>query len=159
MPNSNSRRGRSSGGTFDFDKQLVVGSSGEKLFLGRYGSIVEKLDGRTADFIHTKSGALVELKTDTYEGSPNYFMERYSSLSDKSPGGPWQSLEKNVYYYVYMFPKENSITWFPTGKLVSWLDDYIANSRLGYVMIRNRAWTTAGYKIPRKLVTHLEEKM
>lgn len=147
---------------FSFGVQLDVGSRGEEIFGTRYADRVTHTDGVAGDFLWKPTGELVEVKTDTYTGSPNFFMERWSDYGDRKPGGPWQAASKGVTYYAYLFPEEGTddapvhIYWFKISTLCTYLEDYIERRKLGYITVRNKAWTTVGYKVPRKDILHLE---
>jgi hypothetical protein len=107
---------------FDFREQLSIGQKGETLFHSYYPELT-RTNGRVGDFI-SPDGYIIELKCDSYSGSPNYFIERYSSIEKKSPGGPYQSKEKGVTDFVYFFVAEGTIHWFNVNQLVEWLEEH-----------------------------------
>ena len=130
-----------------------MGEKGELAFLKKYPDIV-RTSGRKGDFIgFTKK--LIELKTDTrsIDATPNFFIERFSSLAREAPGGPWQSSEHGVYYFVYLFVKEGVIYWFELDKLLQHLEANEKEYQKRY--IRNVAWTALGYLVPRSSLEHL----
>lgn len=136
--------------SFDFNIQLTVGSRGEELFLERYPSELIVHPEHAYDFDCVKTGAKIELKTDTYDinKTDNFFIERYSDVHKKSPGGVWQSYEKGVTIFCYYFVRNN--IWFQFNdlpKLITRLNDLTANQ--GMIYIKNKGWVTAGFKVNR----------
>lgn len=136
---------------FDFKEQLSIGQKGEELFHVTYPELI-RTDGRCGDFI-TPDGYIVELKCDSYSGSPNFFMERYSSIDSEKLGGPWQSQQGKVTDFVYYFVAEGIIYWFNVDQLVKWLDEH--SKEYPVRIIRNRGWSAKGYLVPRKSIEHL----
>jgi hypothetical protein len=130
---------------FDMQEQLAIGNKGEELFLSFYPDL-KRLDGRKGDFIgHTNRK--IELKTDSYTTSStsNFFMERYRN--DKgAPGGPWQALEHDVYYFVYLF-SDGIVYWFRTSELVKYLEENEAKFEKRKIF--NKGWSAVGYLVPR----------
>lgn len=126
-----------------------------------YGVPIYKLDGRRADFV-THAGLLVEVKTDTHKATGNLFMERFSSIAKRTPGGPWQSLSKGVDVFVYQMPNTQEDLWvFDTKKLVYRLDALIEAGVLDThdgVIVDNHRWKTFGYKVPMQLLEDLSSK-
>lgn len=138
------------GKVFGFQKQLAVGKEGENLFIDSYFD-VEKADGIKFDF---KFGdKTVELKTDGYhmDKTPNFFMERYSDLVRKTPGGPWRAYQDKVDYFVYLFLPDRTFFWFTPRSLCLTLDKLINASALTKKTIKNRTWNTIGYPVARVL--------
>lgn len=141
---------------FDFNKQLKIGAKGEEDFVLSYPTVITPFSGHAYDFDCVDTGAKIELKTDTYDmdKTVNFFIERYSDYNKKSPGGPWQSLDKGVSVFCYYF-KKNGV-WFQFNslkKLVNRLNKITEGK--GLVFIQNRGWTTAGYKIRREDIMDL----
>lgn len=137
--------------SFDFQAQLTVGSRGEELFLERYPSKLIVHPEHAYDFDCKVTGAKIELKTDTYniDKTDNFFIERYSDVHKKSPGGVWQSYEKGVTVFCYYFVRNN--IWFQFNDLptlVSRLEEL--TKKKGMIYIKNKGWITGGYKIKRE---------
>lgn len=144
--------------TFDFKEQLKVGSRGEELFLKYYPEKIYIHPERDGDFI-TEDGKKIELKTDDYnmDKTDNFFIERYSDLNKKSPGSVWQAKGHHCDIFVYYFVRHN--TWFifkDLDKLINRLEELTKGK--GMVYIRNKAWTTAGYKVKRDDLKDLFEQ-
>lgn len=144
--------------TFDFKTQLAVGDRGQELFMEYYPEAISIWPEHDGDFI-TKSGQKIELKTDTYnmDKTDNFFIERYSDLNKKSPGSVWQAHGHGCEIFVYYFVRHD--TWFifrDLPKLIERLES-LTNGK-GLVYIKNRAWTTAGYKVKRKDLEDLYEQ-
>jgi|SRR5271165_295292 len=131
--------------TFDFKEQLEVGNAGEELFLKFYTDI-RRLDGRKGDFIG-KSGRKIELKTDsrTTGETKNFFIEQYRD-EQLNPGGPFQSLQHEVYYFTYMFA-DGIIYWFETAALVAHIEKHA--EKYQQRTIQNKGWSAMGYLVPR----------
>lgn len=127
----------------DFSKSLEWGQAGEIEFIKLWPELTRE-NGREYDFI-LPNGETVELKTDNYDmqRTENFFMERWSSWADKKPGGVWQS---KATYFVYYFIKNQTAFVFDTIKLRHYLD----TQKYGGIQIKNKGWTTVGFKVPRK---------
>ena len=141
---------------FSMAAQLKKGKAAEKAFLERYGSdALERLSGRKGDFQVKWSRAILELKTDFYENSPNLFIERWSVVGspdrEAKPGGPWQSVTHNASYYVYWFVATDELFVFNAAALASFLEPQLASFRR--IQVRNKGYTTEGYLVPKKLFT------
>ena len=131
----------------NFKDDLVRGGEWEALFQKNYPEKLTKAPDLSHDFV-MEDGRKLELKSDSYL-TGNLFVERWSSLEGKLPGGPWQSLEKGVDVFCYFFVKENF--WLECRKLnqlVDKLDILIEN--LPMVKVKNESWTTVGYLIERE---------
>jgi hypothetical protein len=136
----------------NFQTDLKRGQAGEHI-LHTLLPHLEKM-GRTADFRCNVTGCTFEVKAD-YTATDNFFMERWSDVEKKKPGGPWRSKEENVQFYVYLFPKEGIGYTFSTKKLVSVLEKM---QGLRMVSIANRAWITKGLLVPKEKVINLAHK-
>lgn len=135
---------------FCFSTQLEVGAKGERVLLERYPRKLELINEHYSDFRVKSSGEILELKTDTYDmgKTSNFFIERYSDVIKKSPGGPWQARKKGAGIFCYMFINNNC--WFEFRDLPALIKRLEELTRgKGLVYIRNKAWTTGGYKIKR----------
>lgn len=137
--------------TFDFDKQLTVGNSGESLFLKYYKKLgpVKSKDW-FCDFV-LKDKKTVEIKTDTYDMNKtnNFFMEMFGNITESKMGGPWRGMQDGVDYFVYYFLNNNTFFWFDTSILCNRLDELISRDNIQPKDIRNKSWITRGYLIPR----------
>jgi len=144
--------------TWDFKEQLKCGERGEELFMANYPKQLTIYPGRDGDFIEKNSGKKIELKTDTYNmnKSSNFFIERYSSVYDKTPGSVWQARDHGCEVFCYMFVRHN--TWFQFNdldKLINRLEELTTGK--GLIYIKNRGWVTGGYKVPRSSLSDLYE--
>lgn len=141
---------------FDWKTQLAIGEEGERIFAEHYhDKPLTKIEAHYADF-KTKEGEVLELKTDTYPMSktPNFYFERYSDMKKKSPGGIWQSMDKGVQVFCYFFKSDGVYFEFrDMPALKQCVEDYIRDK--SYVIIRNKGYSSQGYKIPRSLLNHL----
>lgn len=143
---ANGKHKKNEEGMFIFEDSLKVGKQGEREFHSLNPDLVAA-DGFNYDF-KMKNGKKIELKSDYYdmEKTENFFIERYS-YGNKS-GGPWQSLEKGVDFYIYFFPKNKTAFLFKTEEMVSVLDSICDEKNL--ISIGNDGYVTRGYKINRK---------
>ena len=132
-----------------FQKSLKRGQRGEKLFLEHHVGLLKPTDGRKGDFVTVFDGSAVELKSDNYDmrDTEYFFFEDYSDLHKGKVGGPWQSLENNVKFFVYFFPKNNTFFVFQTRLLVAALN--LVRPKISKIHIRNKGWITQGFKILR----------
>jgi len=144
--------------TFDFKEQLALGDRGEEIFLERYHRKIEIYPKHDFDFISKCRKHKIELKTDTYnmDKTENFFIERWSDLHKERPGSIWQSIPKGVNIFCYMFVRHNVYFEFTNlPALRDFLDDYLVNK--SYVAVKNKGWITAGYKVPRDLLSDYYE--
>lgn len=142
----------------NFKSSLAKGKVGEALLLEAMPELVP-LNGRRSDFIHSVTEELYELKSDQYDmrNTENFFIETWSDLDKKKRGGPWQALEHNSKYWIYMFVKNRTLFVFNTAELVNHLDGTIDN--YDNINIPNIAWTTQGIKVPRTYLWHLHTEV
>lgn len=131
---------------FEFKAQLAKGQAGEELFL-KYHPDLTRLDGKKGDFIGFTQRK-IELKTDsrTVLDTPNFFMEHIRNETTGQPGGPWQSAQSSVHYFVYLFAC-GTIYWFETAALVAFLDETLSTYKTRRIF--NRGWTAVGLLVPR----------
>lgn len=142
---------------FDFKEQLKIGNRGENLFLDLYPSW-ELVKENHADFRCTDTGDLIELKTDTYghDKTPNFFIERYSNYQRKTPGSIWQAHKNGASRFYYYFINSNVYYEFlDIKKVIDRVEKLCENQ--GYVLIPNKGWTTAGWKVSREALDELWE--
>ena len=130
-----------------FERDLAKGQASEHNFFMKYQHCITRTDGRRGDFEINKTGEVLELKTDSYDPrhTDNFFMERHSY--DNKPGGPWQSQEHNVSYYLYWFPITADLFIFNVNELVYRLTKI--EKTLQKINVKNEGYTTVGYKVPR----------
>lgn len=141
---------------WNFKQQLKVGDRGEEIFLERYPRKIKLYPGREYDFTVQSSREKLELKTDSYniEKTDNFFMERWSCMDRKKPGGPWRAAKDEVDIFCYYFVRNN--IWFEfrdLPALVERLDE--VTKKKGLVFIKNKGWITGGFKLRRELFDDL----
>lgn len=136
----------------NFANDLKRGQAGEHQFLTIFKALIGT-DGRKGDIV-TPDGNKIELKTDFYpmHKTKNFFIERYSSLEVHSPGGPWQAKQHGCKWFVYYYTADKTGFIFETDNLLTQLDKLESN--LTPVHIKNRKWTTIGYKVDRSLLLY-----
>lgn len=136
----------------DFKKSLARGERAEAILLTYFPHLI-KQDKCSFDFLDPSTGLKLELKSDFYglNKSPNFFIERYSNLSTKAPGGPWQAQKHEADYYLYFYPNDLTLFIMPVAALLSHFD----TKTYGSISVRNKAWLTTGYKVPRSDLSHL----
>lgn len=133
----------------DFQADLARGKQAETRLVELWPAL-EILPGKKSDFVNNSTGELVQLKCDYYghDNTKNFFMERYSSIEARSPGGPYQSLEHGSSLFLYWFAEQKFLYAFNTKELVEQLD--LITADLPLIQVRNKAWVTGGYKVPRE---------
>lgn len=133
----------------NFQADLNRGQRGELDFLKLFTKLVGT-DGRKGDIL--APDGKIELKTDFYPmtSTPNFFIERYSSVEVLSPGGPWQAKAHGCKYFVYYYTVDGYGYIFETDSLIKQLEKLENNFKP--VEVRNKKWTTIGYKVPRELL-------
>ena len=136
---------------WDFKAQLQVGSRGEELLLERFPRKLKIHPANDGDFIQVCDGKKIELKTDTYniKKTDNFFIERWSDVHQKKPGGPWQSYKHGCSIFIYYFVRHN--TYFQFDDIPALLKklERLTDGK-GLVNIKNRSWVTGGYKVNRE---------
>lgn len=93
----------------------------------------------------------VEVKCErsyTRAATENLAIERYSSLENRTPGGPW-STEADFYAHIYA---DGLLVIMNRRELVAWLErELLGNpSAFPFREIRNVSWTTGTYLVPRQ---------
>ena len=139
--------------TWDFKTQLNQAEKHELEFTKIYKKHkLTKSADRRWDF-NTPRGLRVELKCDTYDATktPYFFLERYSDMYKKSPGGIWQSVGHDVDIFIYWFVNSGVYYEFRNLQdLIKVLEKLTEN--LYMIGIRNRGYITGGYKLTRDLL-------
>jgi hypothetical protein len=133
----------------NFQSDLQRGLAGQQVFAKIFKN-AKHIDGKRGDL--TINDAKIELKVDFYSmtKSPNFFMERYSSLEVLSAGGPWQAATHECPYFVYFYMQNMRGFVWKTADIVEQLNEL--ENKLAPVYIRNSKWTTVGYKVDRNLL-------
>ena len=141
---------------FSFRKQFKIGNKGESLFIKHYSDMNARKTG-TRDFdIFIDDNTKVELKSDSRStlDSPNLFIERYSDLDKKTPGGVHQSFGKGTKYFVYLFLKDRTFFWYETSKLKDYIDKN--EDKFEKKTIFNFGYRSLGYLVKREEVMKLQ---
>jgi len=145
--------------TFSMAAQLKKGKAAEKSFLEQYGQgCIERTDGRKGDFRIKWSQAKIELKSDMYDGSKNLFIERWSVVKDdvQKNGGPWQSLDNDIKYFVYWFAAGDELYLFDLNYFVPWLETLLPS--LKKISVKNQGYYTEGYLLPKVLIKKADKQ-
>ena len=148
------------GRVWDFKDQLLVGDAGARLFQERWeAQTIPHADPKGPDFVDALARC-IELKTDTYPMSktPNFFMERWSDVGTRRPGGPWQAFGKGCNLFVYLFLADR--VWFvfdDLPALLARLDSLTPG--LPAKHIRNKGWVTEGYAVSRLALSDLYKEV
>lgn len=132
----------------DFQKSLKIGKKAENEFFELFKDKIIQESGYLADFTIKKNKKTIELKRDSYDPTKtkNFFIERFSY--NEEDGGPYQSLKKNIDYYIYWFPITNEFFCFEVKNLVRWLQK---NYEQPYLLnIYNTSHVTKGFLVPRE---------
>lgn len=139
----------------NFKKSLEAGKVGEEMLLNMWHRPLKRLDGRRHDFQLLDLPQTLELKTDGYDWAltANFFIELWSDVDKKKPGGPWQAREHGSTYWVYLFKSHKYAYEFETAALAAWVDENWQNYQK--ISILNASWTTVGIKVPRVDLEHL----
>lgn len=144
-----------------FNTSLKFGEIGEAIFHQAHELTIGKHPGRDGDFFELATGEKVELKTDYWsmDDTPNFFFERFSDYGKQSPGGPWQAIGHGCTHFVYFYLKNLTVFRFDTATLVAALEPLLPT--LKPFPIRNKTYTTVGYRVPRELLKdiYIEEKL
>lgn len=138
---------------YSWKEQLEKGMKAEQLFLDICHLHLTKSDTRDYDFI-TRDGRRVELKTDFYGEmkTPNFFIERWSVMEDKKPGGPWQSKAKKVDLFIYLYADTGVYyVFYDLAAMCAAVDKL----NLPVIPVKNKGYCGGGYKVPRQALKGL----
>lgn len=140
---------------FKFSASLKVGQVGETLFFEANCDHLKREDGRARDFTDIKTGEGIELKSDCWsmQDTPNFFMERYSNVDKKTPGGPWQSLANGTRYFIYFYLSNLTYFTFEVFELCRFLEQN--EDKWEAKEVENPKYKTLGYRVPRAAIEHL----
>lgn len=107
------------------------------------GDLMVVRGGGDVQFVEVK----VELSY-TRASTPNLAIERYSSISKLTDGGPW-STDADFYAHIYT---DGLLVVMNRHHLVEWLDAEIAHDPQTFAFreIPNAGWTTGTYLVPRE---------
>lgn len=92
-------------------------------------------------------GTTIEIKSDSYHKTGNFFFERYSSKAAQTPGGPWQADIKHSEYFIHWFPGNKKYYIFLTAELVPFLNKYIAQNNPKFFDVMNDGYVTSGFTV------------
>lgn len=140
-------------GKGDWRKDLEFGKEAERDFMSFYPEPLIYSTNLKWDFTTVKDGHRVELKTDDWDAdkTQNFFFERWSDVHKETPGGPWRARKHGVHRFCYYFIR-NGIYFEGSPKaLCKAADKHIKEKKLGLIYVKNRAWVTGGFKIPREV--------
>lgn len=140
--------------TLSFHRELEKGNKGERWMLQHYHSPLLAYREFAFDFLRD-DGKRIEVKTDWYslDKTEFFFIERWSSIEKKKPGGPWQSLGK-ADVWLYLFIRDGVYFEFDDmAAFVGALEQLIPDLEL--IRIPNKGYTGGGYKVPMKALAHL----
>lgn len=146
------------GKTYDFRESLKFGQMAEYEFMQGYYEPIIYSPKLTYDFRTVEGNDKIELKTDDWamEKTKNFFWERFSDFHKETPGGPWRARLNRVDRFCYYFIRNGVYyEWTDVGLLCKTLQKHIDKQKSGPILIRNKAWYTAGYAFPRELVLDL----
>lgn len=146
------------GKTYDFRESLKFGQMAEAEFMQGYYEPIIYSPKLTYDFRTVDTSDKIELKTDDWamEKTPNHFWERYSDFYKETPGGPWRARLNRIDRFCYYFHRNGVYYEFTDIPLLcKTLQKYIDKQKKGPIFIKNKAWITAGYAIPREVTAHL----
>lgn len=139
--------------TPNFKRDLETGKAGE-LAVQKLWPEIELLNGKGADF-KLPDGTLGEIKHDTYahNKTENMFMEYLGSIESGKYGGVWKAELDECDWFVYYFSNPGIAYVFDVHDLLRQINTYILTQSPKLIEIRNKRWTTVGYKIPRSALT------
>lgn len=133
----------------NFKKDLEAGQAGE-LAVQKLWPELELLHGKGAD-ARLPNGELVEIKCDSYghDKTANFFIEHVGDIDSGKLGGPWKAKADGCKWFVYYFSNPGIAYVFETETLLKDVDAYILQYNPKPVEIKNKRWTTLGYKMAR----------
>ena len=138
---------------FQFNRQLKIGDQGEAWLFENYHTPLTRYEPHAYDFVD-HLGRPLELKTESrsLESTPNFFIERWSDMDKKKPGGPWQSIEKGVEVLVYLFlPSQTYFVFDSLPLLIHTVEELDLKPKV----IQNVRYRASGFVVPREALSHL----
>ncbi len=143
----------------NFKKDLERGKRGEALLVEHCHLSLQPNkdpDERRWDY-ESASGLKVEIKSDYWPTSTgNFFMEFYSDIARKKPGGPWRAYQDEVDVFIYFYPKERVYYYFRNIEALCERLNQLLDKFDG-IVVHNTRWQTLGYKVPREELADLFE--
>jgi len=170
-----------------FRRDLPWGKECERAFAKLHSGYVELTDGLRGDLtLPRRNNELAELKSESYstntdplseenmrfreaagipnppgrewKPSRNIAVERWSSESERKPGGPWQAQKHGVKWYMHFFAGDGKIFAYLADELVEFMDRALKKNpnRFDEFRFDNGGYTTMVYVVPRDAVKHLE---
>lgn len=149
---------------YDFREQLEKAKPDEESVIAELKKIdqfsgFEHKTGKNdkADAYDQAREEWMEIKVD-YTDFPNHFVERFSSLEERKPGGPWQYHERDVKYYVFYYKNSGDIYVFETKKLIEEMENLMKKRIISdktngsRVNQKNADYHTYGYKVKKELL-------
>lgn len=133
----------------NFAKDLEAGQSGE-LAVQKLWPELELLHGKGAD-AKLPNGELVEIKNDRYSHhkTENFFIEYLGDIDTGKLGGVHKAEADGCEWFVYYFQDPGIAYVFNVHDLLRELQTYILVNNPPLIEIKNKRWTSVGWKIPR----------
>lgn len=137
-----------------FKKDLAYGLAAEMSFIAKYPGKLEKVEGTGTDLKLLKSGDGIQLKTDRRKSTDtgNMFLEKYSHVDRKTPGGPFRAEIDGSKYLIYYFQPSDDFTCYLVADLIKYLNENEKKLRTHKVWSSN----AFGFIVPILNLKHLE---
>jgi hypothetical protein len=132
-----------------FNTDHERGKIGERCLAAIFAGLLDPTNGKAGDSKITKGeneGQILEIKTDFYADSPNFFVEQFSDVDKMLLGGPFQAHSKGNKFYGAFLPHRFELLNFKTEKLIEDLKSITAGLKVHN--IRNTRWITSGWAVP-----------
>lgn len=135
--------------SYSFCQQYKIGELGVEWFLERYkkyhrNDVENKKD---VDLIND-DGELLELKTDTYVSTPNFFMEVIGNEDKGTSGGVFKAKKEKAKYFGYLFIKQDKLYVMETEKAYERLVEVLRDNDYRRIRVNNRTYFTIGFCVP-----------
>ena len=113
-----------------------------------FPQLVESHNSKLATHRDRITGCLIRQKTETH-AYRNIFIERFSSFTAMTPGGPWQAFLDGCQVCLHYFPRDGKIIEFLLNSKTIFLIEGLCRPEYRKE-IPNNGYTTVGFAIPIK---------
>ena len=147
--------------SYNFNRDLAIGKKGELFFINTYKDTFKLSDTFKYDLFHVKKNLTVEVKSDQYKyDTGNIYIEVYSDIETKKPGGLLRAYRDNVDKFYYLFINQMYWLEFNVKETYEYIQSFESTPLAlpGSSHGPGGCWTTAGYPFPINKLEHLYKK-
>ncbi|RLF84646.1 hypothetical protein DRN34_05370 [Thermococci archaeon] len=113
-----------------------------------YPTLVAANDQAKHSHFDPMTGRFIRQKTDTYPFK-NIFIEEFSSVEEKTAGGPFQAMLDGCALLCHYYPEEHKVVWTHLNtQSINIIFSMLRRNEVCMKMVSNGDYTTKGYAIP-----------